>query len=229
MSKNGMGRVLDRYEIDQRIVEVIATQPDATITVIADETGLSYTAVRNALNRLVTLGIIVETSEAEGPSRRGRPASFFRVERALQILVPPRQFQHLALTLIEQLIQEEGVDHVVGLLDRAAELQVSRLITSWKNTDGLPKTLEQMVKRICEYINQQGCYARHEAFSKGFYIHVHNCIYHSIATAYPGTVCRYHESLISHLIKFHNKSLFIEHEESIAHGAHECRYVVARR
>ncbi|MDO8056726.1 MAG: winged helix-turn-helix transcriptional regulator, partial [Candidatus Hermodarchaeota archaeon] len=63
MPKNGMGRVLDRYEIDQRIVEVVSTTPDATISTISGETGLSYTAVRNAIDRLVTLGVIVENTD----------------------------------------------------------------------------------------------------------------------------------------------------------------------
>jgi predicted ArsR family transcriptional regulator len=229
MSKNGMGRVLDRYEIDQRIVEVVTTQPNATISVISNETGLSYTAVRNAIDRLVTLGIIVETSDTEGPARRGRPATYFRVEKGLEIRLPPRQFQHLALTLVEQLIQEEGTDHVAGLLDRAAQHQVIRLTTSWKENKSLPKSLEQMVQRICDYINEQGCYARHEPFTKGFYIYVHNCVYHSIASNFPGTICHYHESLISQFVKFHNKSLAIRHEEAIAQGAHQCRYVVSRR
>jgi predicted ArsR family transcriptional regulator len=229
MSKNGMGRVLDRYEIDQRIVEVVSTQPDATISIIADETGLSYTAVRNAIDRLVTLGIIVETSLTDGPSRRGRPATYFRIEKSLHIRVPPRQFQHLALTLIHQLIQEEGTEHVGSLLYRAAQEQVARITTSWKEAKAVPKSLEQMVQRVCDYINEQGCHARHEPFSKGFYIYVHNCVYHSIATNYPGTICQYHESLITHFIKFHNKSLSINHEEAIAEGAHQCRYVVTRR
>jgi len=229
MSKNGMGRVLDRYEIDKRIVKVVTIQPDATISIIAGETGLSYTAVRNAIDRLVTLGIIVETSDSAGPARRGRPASYFRIEKSLNIRIPPRQFQHLALTLVEQLIQEEGTEHVARLLSRAAKDQVSRITTSWKNTKILPKSLDQMVERICAYINEQGCYARHESFANGYYIYVHNCVYHSIAANYPGTICQYHESLITHFIKAHNKSLVVNHEEAIAKGAHQCRYVVSRR
>jgi predicted ArsR family transcriptional regulator len=229
MSKDGMGRVLDRYEIDKRIIKVVTIQPNATISIIAGETGLSYTAVRNAIDRLVSLGIVVETSTAGGPGRRGRPASYFRIEKSLEVRIPPRQFQHLALTLVEQLVQEEGTEHVASLLDRAAQDQVSRITTRWKEAKKIPKSLEQMVERICAYINEQGCYARHEPFTKGFYIFVHNCVYHSIAATYPGTICHYHESLITHFIKFHNKSLIINHEEAIAEGAHQCRYVVSRR
>lgn len=226
MSRKAIGRVLDRYEIDQRIVEIVAIKPNSTIDAIATETGLSYTAVRNSLHRLISLKVIVEAYHTEGPSRRGRPATLFRIDKGLQIFIPPKQFQHLALTLIEQLIQEEGTEHVASLLDRAAQLQVTRVISVWEEGNTMPKTLENVLERICDYINQQGCYAKHTSFEKGFYIHVNNCVYDGIATTYPGTICRYHESFITHMIQHHDKAIDVSHEQSIAEGAHNCRYVI---
>ena len=220
---------MDRYEIDQRIVETIATKPQVTIDGIARETGLSYTAVRNSLQRLINLGVVDETTDTEGPTRRGRPATYFRIDKGLQLFIPPRQFKHLALTLVEQLISEEGPEHVADLLDRAAKLQVDRLALTWKKEQTTPKTLGQMVQAICDYINEQGCYAKHIPFEKGFYLQVNNCVYHGISTSYPGTVCRFHESLITHMAHFHDKSLQVIHEQAIAEGAHHCRYTIARR
>lgn len=226
MSRKAIGRVLDRYEIDQRIVEIVAVKPNSTIDAIATETGLSYTAVRNSLQRLITLNVIVESYDTEGPSRRGRPATLFRIDKGLQIFIPPRQFQHLALTLIEQLIKEEGTEHVANLLDRAAQLHVTRVISGWEEANAMPKTLENVIERICDYINQQGCYATHTSFDKGFYIQVNNCVYNGIATTYPGTICRFHESFITHMIQHHDKTINITHAQSIAKGAHNCRYVI---
>jgi predicted ArsR family transcriptional regulator len=229
MSKRAVGRVMDRYEIDQRIVETIALNPQVTIDGIAKKTGLSYTAVRNSLQRLINLQVVVETTESEGPTRRGRPATYFRIDKGLQLFMPPRQFQHLALTLIEQLITEEGAEHIVGLLDRAAQLQVKRLRSEWEKAKTQPKNLAQVVQAICDYINDQGSYAKHQAFSKGFYLYVHNCVYHAVATTYPGTICQYHESFITHMIHSHDKSLNVTHEQAIAEGAHNCQYTIARR
>ncbi|MFX0079910.1 MAG: helix-turn-helix transcriptional regulator [Candidatus Hermodarchaeota archaeon] len=226
MSRKAIGRVLDRYEIDQRIVEIVAVKPNSTIDAIATETGLSYTAVRNSLQRLISLKVIVETYDTEGPSRRGRPATLFRIDKGLQIFIPPRQFQHLALTLIEQLIKEEGTEYVASLLDRAAQLQVAHVLSSWEEANVAPKTLENVIERICEYINQQGCYATHTVLDKGFYIQVNNCVYEGIATAYPGTICRFHESFIIHMIQHHDDSTKVSHEQSIAEGAHNCLYVI---
>ncbi|MFX1565521.1 MAG: helix-turn-helix transcriptional regulator [Promethearchaeota archaeon] len=228
MSKRAIGREMDRYEIDSRIVETIVTKPQVTIDGIAKETGLSYTAVRNSIQRLVNLGVVVETTETEGPTRRGRPATYFQIDKGLQLFIPPRQFQHLATTIIEQLISEEGPEHVVGLLDRAATQQVERFFVEWEKSKTRPKTLADMVQFICDHINGQGCFAKHQAFSKGFYIYVGNCIYHGISTTYPGTICRYHESLITHLIHAHDKSLHITHDEAIAEGAHNCQYTITR-
>lgn len=219
---------MDRYEIDQNIVEVIAMTPQVTIDGIAKETGLSYTAVRNGLRRLVSLGVVVETTESEGPTRRGRPATYFRIDKGLQLFIPPRQFRHLALTLIDQLVQEEGPEHVSGLLDRAAKLQVQRMAVTWKKEKTTPKTLEQMIEAICDHINEQGCYAKHTPFTKGFYIHVGNCIYHGVADSYPGVICQYHESLIIFLCEFHDTSLRVTHQEAMATGAHHCRYAITK-
>ncbi len=229
MSKRALGRVMDRYEIDSRIVETIATKPQVTIDGIAKATGLSYTAVRNSLQRLVHLGVVIETTDTEGPARRGRPATYFQIDKGLKLSIPPRQFQHLAITLVEQLIEEEGIEHVVGLLDRAAKLQVERLIVKWDKSRTRPNTLADMVQFICDHINEQGCYAKHQAFSKGFYLYVGNCIYHGVSTTYPGTICRYHESLITNLVRTHDKYLQITHDEAIAEGAHKCQYTITHR
>jgi len=229
MSKRAVGRVMDRYEIDQRIVEVIAVNPQVTIDGIAKETGLSYTAVKNSLQRLANLGVVIETAEVEGPAQRGRPATHFEIDQGLALFIPPRQFQHLALTLVHQLVQEEGPEHVADLLDRAAQSQVERLTSSWEQEKTKPKTLEQMVQFICDYINEQGCYAKHTAFESGYHIQVNNCVYNGIAEIYPGTICRYHESLIIHLVQSHDKSLSIEHDTAMAEGAHHCRYVILPR
>jgi predicted ArsR family transcriptional regulator len=229
MSKRAIGRVMDRYEIDQRIVETIAVKPKVTIDGIANETGLSYTAVRNSLQRLVNLGVVVEATDTERQVKRGRPATYYRIDKGLQLFIPPRQFKHLALTLVEQIMKEEGPEHIAGLLDRAAKLQVQEMAAAWEKENTQPQTLEQMVQAICDYINEQGCYAKHTPFEKGFYVHVNNCVYHGVSTQFPGTVCRYHESLITHMAHHHDKSLIVSHQEAIAKGAHHCQYVISRR
>lgn len=226
MSRKGIGRTLDRYEIDTRIVETIAFNKSATIEIIANETGLSYTAVRNSLRRLVTLGVVEETYLTEGPSRRGRPATFFRLDKGLKILIPPRQFQHLATTIIEQLVQEQGETQVANLLDRAASVQAQRLVTTWKSEETYPDSITEMLERICEYINQQGCYATHSPIKDGFYIQVNNCVYEDVATSYPGTICHFHGNLIEHLITNFDNSVSITHEKAIAKGDAHCRYVI---
>ncbi len=228
MSKKAVGRLLDRYEIDQRIVESIVMYPNLTIDGIANQTGLSYTAVRNSLQRLVSLGVVVEAMDSESPTRRGRPARYFKIDKGLELFIPPRQFQHLAFMLVEQIIQEHGLEHIASLLNRAAKLQVERLTFEWKQTKTHPKNLEQMIQAICDYLNQQGCYAKHTPFEKGYYIQVSNCVYHRIAASYPRTICRYHESFITYMVHYHDKALGITHEETMADGAHHCRYVIER-
>ncbi|MFX1317702.1 MAG: helix-turn-helix transcriptional regulator [Promethearchaeota archaeon] len=229
MSKRAIGREMDRYEIDQRIVETIVLKPNVTIDGIAKETGLSYTAVRNSLQRLLNLGVVVEAADTERQVHRGRPATYFRIDKGLQLFIPPRQFKHLALTLVNQMMKEEGPEHVEGLLDRAAKLEAERLSIEWEKEKTQLKNLKQIVQAICDYINEQGCYAEPKPFENGFYVHVNNCVYHGVSSKYPGTICRFHESLITHLAHYHDKSLIVIHEQAIAEGAHNCRYIISRR
>jgi len=229
MSKRAIGREMDRYEIDQRIVETIVVKPKVTIDGIAKETGLSYTAVRNSLQRLLNLGVVVEATDTERHVQRGRPATYFRIDKGLQLFIPPRQFKHLALTLVSQIVKEEGPEHVAGLLDRAAKVEAERLSMEWEKEETQPKTLEQIVQAICGYINEHGCYAEHTPSENGFYVHVNNCVYHAVSSEYPGTICRFHESLISHLAHYHDKALTVIHEQAIAKGAHNCRYIISHR
>jgi predicted ArsR family transcriptional regulator len=140
MPKEAVGRVLDRYEIDSKIVECITLHPETTIDFISKQTQLSYTAVRNSLTRLAGLGVIIQVDSFEGTGRRGRPAARFRLDKGLQILIPPRHFQHLATVLIEQLIENEGVAHVGELLENAGKIQAAKLVAAWKHNSA-PTTL----------------------------------------------------------------------------------------
>lgn len=229
MPRKGIGRVWDRYEIDTQIVKTIAFNPDATIDAIAKATGLSYTAVKNSLQRLVILGVVEETYAAEGANRRGRPSTFFRIDKGLQILIPPRQFHHLAQILIEQLVQERGTKEVSHLLNRAAKLQADKLMSAWESEKSTPSSLVEVIDRLCDYINQQGCYATHSTMKTGYYIQVNNCVYDDIAGRFPGTICSYHSTLITYCITTFDDSVSITHEQSIASGDPHCRYVIVRQ
>ena len=127
MVSEALGRVINRYEIDSRIVETIAFNPHATIDLIAKETGLSYTAVRNGLHRLVELGVIAQTEAIGGPGRRGRPAALFSLERGLRIQIPPRNFDHLADILIEKLASQPVNKEFVGM--KPGETSFEELMT----------------------------------------------------------------------------------------------------
>jgi predicted ArsR family transcriptional regulator len=226
MSEDPMGRILNRYEIDSRIVESVTANPRTNIDLISKETGLSYTAVRNGLRRLISMGVLEQVQRQTGLRGRGRPAMLFRLSKGLQILIPPRQFQHIATALIEQLIREEGSTRVEQLLTKSAQYEANNLISLWKREKTLPNTLDGMVKRICDFFNNQGCNVRSQTKERIHHIRVHNCIYSDIATSYPNTICAYHSSLIVHLIKSINKKNIVSQVTSIATGDPHCLYLI---
>lgn len=223
MPAQAMGRVLDRYEIDAQIVRCIALKPEATIEFISQRTRLSYTAIRNGLRRLASLGV-VKQYEPTGERGRGRPAARFRLDRGLQILIPPRQFQHLAKTVIEQLVREEGIPRVESLLENAARTDAAELYGTWQKADIVPTSLHAVLERISEVLNAQGCYAVIRIGGPSEYLEVHNCVYADLATSYPGTICHYHATLIDQLLRLTTPAASYTHESKIAEGDPFCRY-----
>ncbi|MFX1562950.1 MAG: helix-turn-helix transcriptional regulator [Promethearchaeota archaeon] len=226
MPDSPMGRILDRYEIDSLIVECVIVNPDTNIELISKETGLSYTAVRNGLRRLISMGVLEQVQRSTGPRGRGRPARLFRLQKGLQIHIPPRQFQHITIVLIEQLLREEGPTRVKQLFQRSAQQEAAKLIELWKSEDSLPTTLDTMVKRVTDFLNHQGCNARKQTKEEIHYIRVYNCIYSDISIAYPNTICSYHFSFITSLIKSMNPKSTVSHKASMATGDSHCLYVI---
>jgi predicted ArsR family transcriptional regulator len=228
MPGNAVGRVLDRYEIDAQIVRCITLKPEATIEFISRQTKLSYTAIRNGLRRLASLGVI-EQYEPTGERGRGRPAARFRLDRGLQILIPPRQFQHLATTIIEELIREEGAPRVEALLENAARTHATKLYDAWQQEGAALGSLGAILDRISEALNQQGCYALVRTDTQNHYIEVHNCVYVDLALNYPGTICHYHATLISHLLQLASPTATSVHESKIAQGDPCCLFAITTR
>jgi predicted ArsR family transcriptional regulator len=218
-----VGRVLDRYEIDAQIVRCITLKPDATIEFISQQTKLSYTAIRNGLRRLASLGVI-EQYEPTGERGRGRPAARFRLDRGLQILIPPRQFQHLASTIIEELVREEGLPRVEALLENAARTHATKLYATWQEEGRALGSLRALLERISEALNQQGCYALLRTNEQNQYIEVHNCVYADLAISYPSSICQYHTTLIGHLLQLASPTTTYNHETKIAQGDAYCRF-----
>jgi predicted ArsR family transcriptional regulator len=225
VSGRRMGRVLDRYDIDAQIVRCIALKPEATIEFISQQTKLSYTAIRNGVHRLASLGAI-EEYEPTGKRGRGRPAARFRLDRGLRILIPPRQFQHLAGTIIEQLVREEGTPRVERLLENAARAHATELYVSWQKEGAVPTSLASVLERIRDILNLQGCYAVTRIEGPVHCLEVHNCVYVDLAVNYPGTICHYHSTFIGHLAGLAIPRAKHTHESKISQGDQVCRFFI---
>ena len=225
--RQAVGRLLDRYEMDTRIVEYVALHPEATIELIAKETGLSYTAVRNSLHRLVQMGVL-EEQPTQHPGRRGRPALRFRLRKGLHIRSPPRCFEHLATILLDQIIHDEGEEGAQLLLKRAGKLHATRLYQTWKNQDpqNLPATPRTCLERICQEYNRLGGYAQLTEQNNILAVQVRNCVYSELAGAYPGVICTFHTSFMTHLLRLATKNphLTVTHASCMAKGDPHCQF-----
>jgi len=227
MHRPAVGRLLDRYEVDTRIVECVALHPEATIELIAKETGLSYTAVRNSLRRLVQRGVL-EEHLTQHPKGRGRPALRFRLGKGLHIRSPPRCFEHLATILLDQLIRDEGEERAQLLLERAGKVHATRLYQAWRREDpkNLPATPRACLERICQEYNRIGGYAQLTEQEGILAVQVRNCVYSELAGAYPGVICTFHTSFMTHLLRLATKNprLTVTHASCMAKGDPHCQF-----
>jgi predicted ArsR family transcriptional regulator len=207
-------------------VECIAFNPKANIDLISKETGLSYTAVRNGVLRLIELGVVEEITETRSKRRRGRPATLFRLDKGLQIILPPRQFEQLAAALIEQIVKDEGLPRVETLLKHAAQLQAQKILQEWEEQGELPSSLKAIVERIGGYMHSIGCYAKIGKNRGQYYLRIFNCVYSKVALKYPVTLCHFHYNLISSLVHGVKDGVNVTHKQSIAQGAPHCLFLI---
>jgi predicted ArsR family transcriptional regulator len=118
---NTGGNTLESRTRD-RVLRVVSQEGPVSITILVDRLGLTETAVRRQVDALHAEGL-VESREASGPRRRGRPAkSWVLTERGHRALVS--DYDHLAGEALRFLSDTVGADAVHQFAEhRAASLE----------------------------------------------------------------------------------------------------------
>jgi len=118
---NTGGNTLESRTRD-RVLRVVSQEGPVSITILVDRLGLTETAVRRQVDALHAEGL-VQSREASGPRRRGRPAkSWVLTERGHRALVS--DYDHLAGEALRFLSDTVGADAVHQFAEhRAASLE----------------------------------------------------------------------------------------------------------
>ena len=136
--------------------------------------GITTTAVRQQVNRLLWDGWLVREQRRRGP---GRPADVFSLSEQAK-----RAFAHdvdeFARLLIEEIADAEGEEKLHAMLGRVSERLAQSLAV--QAGSGPPA---QRIERIVELLQQRGTVAEAQPTPFGMRLNLHTCPFHGLGDA----------------------------------------------
>ncbi len=202
-----------------RVLRTISEHGPITTAVLADDLGLTPTAVRRHLDNLAHDGL-VEVREAVGPRGRGRPAKSYVVSegghRALT-----SDYDHLAAQALRFVAETVGADAVTAFAERRS----SDLEDRYADTVGAAgNDTQARVVALTEALNRDGFCASvrpvgHTGDASpliGIQLCQGHCPVHEVAAEFP-QLCDAETEAFSRLVGVHVQRL-----ATLAHGDHVC-------
>jgi predicted ArsR family transcriptional regulator len=216
---------VERYDFLTRIVEFIATHPSSTIPQIVESTTYSYTAVKHALDELVKQGVI--RSERKLNSRRGRPATYFTLDKPFMIITPPRQYLHLSRMIMQGLLERFGEDGVKKFFSDLGEKMGADAAKSMALGKGR-MSIAECGRFVEKYFNELGAYSKVSVSGHGIKLTIQNCVFYEVSKEYKGITCEGHESFFRAFFKaVANITLMnVSHEQCMAKGDECCIFKI---
>ncbi len=159
-----------------------------TLDELAERVGITRNAVRQHITSMERDGLVRHM--AMRPSGR-------RPSRAYGLTVAggeafPRQYDRLALQMLESLRSTIGDDAVETVLDDMVESLAATWLPELEPLDQAAR-----MRRVVELMNELGYHAHEDAEAVG--VGAVNCVFHNVA-AKTRAVCRFDEKLLSRLL-----------------------------
>ncbi len=192
----------------QRIVNLIARRGAATVAELVAALGVTTTAVRQQVNRLVADGWLVRTQRRNGP---GRPADVFALSDEARRTFGA-QGDELSRLLLEEIAEMEGPDRRQVLLEAVGRriAQNARRFVG----DGSP---EERLRRLAELLSREGVLAEAEGGERAVRLAVFTCPYHGVASEHR-EICDMERKAFSEVI---GDAVALEHCVLDGHGCCE--------
>ena len=175
---------------DRTVLDLLCRLESATVGDLAREMGVTATAVRQRLNRLMGQEIVTRTTAG---SSRGRPSHHYSLtEKGRR--TTGENFADLAHALWKEIQEIEDADIRTGLLNRLAEALTNAYAPLMKGTTPSERMLE--IKEIFGERNIPFSVDESQSLPK---LTVHVCPYPDLATE-DRTICTMEKSLFSNLL-----------------------------
>jgi DeoR family suf operon transcriptional repressor len=192
------------------LVQLKRAQP-LTAKELASRLGVSLNGVRHHLKELEAEGLVRYELSHKGV---GAPAFAYRLSTAGEALFP-RRYQETLTGLLDQIVEREGREGAVRLLEAHLSALAGRL-----KADFEPLTPEQRLEAVARVRSEQGYMAEAVAGEASGVLTERNCAIQAVAERFP-EICAAEARFLSEVL-----GTEVERREHILSGCAACEYHV---
>jgi predicted ArsR family transcriptional regulator len=197
-----------------QILEFLLRNGPTSIKELEGVTGVTATAVRQQLASLTAEGLVAMNKERQGV---GRPRNLYQLtERSHSLFACYND--ELALDLIHELMESEGVDKLRYLLNRVG----SKLAVQYRRQIK-GQVVGDRVRELSTVLDRRGIRVSLEQGDDVIILHEYNCPYHEIASVHRD-VCEMERSAFSQAL-----GADVTLGDCIQDGHHSCQFLVSSR
>ncbi len=195
-----------------QILDLVGRQGEMTVAEMVTELGITTTAVRQQLNRLMAEGWLAREKRCSGP---GRPADIFSLsDRAKRLFA--QQVDEFGSLLLEEVFKSLDRSKLRSILEGVGRRMTSELRSVVG--EGRP---EEVMERLADAFEERGILSHSSDDKKGASLKVFTCPYHGIAIEHR-EICDMHREVISLLVGRHTSL-----ENCMLDGHQCCEFAVA--
>jgi len=193
------------------IVVELKRSAGLTAKELAAKLGLSLNATRHHIRELEAKGLIAYEREQRGV---GAPVFVYRLSRQGEALFP-RRYEQTLTELLDHVVEREGRDGAVRLLERHFD-QLQRKLTL--ELEGVSASRRLAV--VAQVLSQEGFMAESEGSGEGGTLREHNCALRSVAERFP-ELCAAERRVLAEVL-----AAEVERRTHLLGGCAACEYHV---
>jgi len=197
----------------QTVLWLLKRKGRAATKELAAALGVTGMAIRKHLSVLSAAGLVTYETERRP---RGRPVRLYRLTEAGHDVFP-KDYERLALVVLDKIAQTEGQDRVEAMVSAYQEGLRQQAAERLKGLD-----LEQRVAEMTSLLDERGHLAEWQPHPEGYLIIEHNCPISRVSRRFP-ECCRGELALLSEML-----GTSVQRLSDQAGGDPECRYLVRK-
>lgn len=196
---------------------LLENQSGATLDELANELGITKTAVKDHLLKVESLGFL---SFVDSKGSIGRPRRRYLLSQQGHDAFP-KQYSWLSSVLLKLLAQDFGKDKVTDLMEKLADTVADSMKAKFNSTG----SSADLLSKITLTLNELGYRAslKQSDLRKGAIIEATNCVYHAVAKEHP-ELCRFDVRFIEN-----TSGMDVRLESCIARGGTVCRFCLRKK